>query len=143
MRGYRRAEERARRPSFYPTAPPRPPKLRPEEGGACLADPPGALEISSLGVSRGPWGSGTVERPCQNQTLAWRPTLPPGLHRGLHRRAARRPHAASSTMCGDCGGPTQGASSAGRTRGGSGAAGHSGVWRGRASATRLTMIPMS
>ena len=29
MRGYRGAEERARRPSFYPTAPPRPPQTPP------------------------------------------------------------------------------------------------------------------
>lgn len=61
-------------------------RLRPErEGGARLADPPGALEISQLRVSPRFRGSGPIQRPSQNKC---QPSGPPFLlaHReGLTR----------------------------------------------------------
>lgn len=75
----------------------RPLQLRPERGGGvCLADPPRALEISSLRVSLVPWASGSVERLCQNKPLAWRPGPPLPLPRmdgfisGPGEQASRR-----------------------------------------------------
>lgn len=117
-------------------------RLRPErEGGACLADPPGGLEISSLRVSPRSPGSGALERRCQ-KTLACRPTLPlactESFASGLCAGRTPRP-----SPCAAVPGPRNREPEA--LGGREGAAGHGGVWRGmgRASGARLTMVPSS
>lgn len=127
----------------------RPLQLRPErEGGVCLADPPRALEISSLRVSLVPWASGSVERLCQNKPLAWRPGPPLPLPRmdgfisgpgaGLTPRFA--PCAAVPGN-----GHRDSACSTETRRGGQRGGSQDRAWQGlgRTSGTRLTMVPRS
>lgn len=125
----------------------RPLQLRPERaGGACLADPPRALEISSLAVSPKPWGSGAVERLGQNKPLAWESAPPPcptwkasfsGAGAGLTPRLAPCAAVPGNRHKGPCG---TGRRSRGQ-RGGS----HDRTWQGlgRTSRARLTMVPRS